>query len=120
VLLIDDDAVARREFRVGLEREGFRVVEAADGQAGVEYIRRVRPDFVVTELILPKLDGFGVLRALDGVRAERVPAVVLTANDDPSLISWALELGALEVLAKPVDPRVLGSRLRALLTEAVA
>jgi CheY-like chemotaxis protein len=120
VLLIDDDAVARREFRVGLEREGFRVVEAADGQAGVEYIRRVRPDFVVTELILPKLDGFGVLRALDGVQAERVPAVVLTANDDPSLISWALELGALEVLAKPVDPRVFGARLRALLTDAVA
>jgi CheY-like chemotaxis protein len=120
VLLIDDDAVARREFRVGLEREGFRVVEAADGQAGVEYIRRVRPDFVVTELILPKLDGFGVLRALDGVQAERVPALVLTANDDPSLISWALELGALEVLAKPVDPRVFGSRLRALLTDAVA
>jgi CheY-like chemotaxis protein len=120
VLLIDDDAVARREFRVGLEREGFRVVEAADGQAGVEYIRRVRPDFVVTELILPKLDGFGVLRALDGVQAERVPAVVLTANDDPSLISWALELGALEVLAKPVDARVLGTRLRALLTDAVA
>jgi DNA-binding response OmpR family regulator len=46
--------------------------------------------------------------------------VVLTANDDPSLISWALELGALEVLAKPVDPRVLGTRLRTLLTQAVA
>jgi type IV pilus assembly protein PilB len=120
VLIVDEDADARRTIRAGLEREGFRVLEAADGQAGLEYIERSRPDIVLLELALPRVDGFGILRAIrDGV-VPATRAVVLTVQDDPELGVWAMELGAVDVLVKPVAPRLLASRLHALQSELAA
>jgi type II secretory ATPase GspE/PulE/Tfp pilus assembly ATPase PilB-like protein/CheY-like chemotaxis protein len=120
VLIVDEDADARRSIRTGLEREGFRVLEAADGQAGLEYIERSRPDIVLLELALPRIDGFGVLRAIRDGAVPATRAIVLTVQDDPELGVWAMELGALDVLVKPVTPRLLASRLHALQSELAA
>jgi type IV pilus assembly protein PilB len=113
VLVIDDDATHRRSVRRALEADGFRVLEAATGDAGLEYLGRLKPDYLVLELTLPGVDGLEILRSLHG-SADAPTAVVLTVNDDPDLAEWALELGAREVLVKPVEPRLLGARLRAI------
>jgi PleD family two-component response regulator len=115
VLLVDDHADARRALREGLVAEGLRVLEAADGETALEYIRRVRPDIVVLELALPRLDGFGVLRAVGEGQVPRVPCVVLTVQDDPDVASWASELGASDYLVKPLAARALAERLRSRL-----
>lgn len=113
VLVIDDDREARRSLRALLEAEGFRVLEAADGEAGVQYARRLRPRAVVTEIVMPKLDGIGVLQALGG---ESAPVVVYTTESNEEMLAWVAELGAREVIQKATDRRFLASRLVEILT----
>ena len=114
VLLVDDDREARRALRSVLEMEGFRVLEAADGEAGAAYAARMRPDAVVTEAVLPRLDGFGLLQAV-ALGADAPPVLVLTTQTDEAFAEWALELGACEVLEKGVEPRFVAARIRAAL-----
>jgi type II secretory ATPase GspE/PulE/Tfp pilus assembly ATPase PilB-like protein/CheY-like chemotaxis protein len=114
VLIADDDASARQELRRGLEREGFRVLEVADGQAALEYIQRLKPALALIELALPKLDGLGLLRAVGAETGLETTMIILTAQDDPDLAVWAMELGAADVLVKPVEPRLLAQRLKTL------
>jgi CheY-like chemotaxis protein len=113
VLLVDDDRVARQALRDALLREGFGVIEAADGEAALAYARRLQPDFVLTEIALPRLDAVGLLQALrdDGGPAPQV--FVCTTQADAELLAWVRELGALDVLAKPADAAALAARLRA-------
>jgi DNA-binding response OmpR family regulator len=120
VLLVDDDVESRRVLRVGLEQEGFRVLEAADGEAALEYARRLKPEFIIMELALPKLDGMGVLRALAAGEIPPARALILTRQDDADLAVWAMELGAVDVMVKPVTPRILAQRLRVVLTAVAA
>ncbi|MEX2282441.1 MAG: ATPase, T2SS/T4P/T4SS family [Gemmatimonadota bacterium] len=120
VLLVDDDVESRRALRVGLEQEGFRVLEAADGEAALEYARRLKPEFIIMELALPKLDGMGVLRALAAGEIPPARALILTRQDDADLAVWAMELGAVDVMVKPVNPRILAQRLRVVLTAVAA
>ncbi len=112
VLLVDDHAEARRTLREGLVAEGMRVLEAADGDTALEYMKRIKPDIVVLELALPRTDGFGILRAVGEGLVPRVPCVVLTVQDDPDVATWASELGASDYLVKPLAARALAARLR--------
>jgi DNA-binding NarL/FixJ family response regulator len=87
------------------------VIEAADGEAGVAYARRLRPDLVITEIAMPRLDGIGLLQALGG-EADGPPVVVYTSQDDAALMDWARELGARGVYARPADARMLTACLQ--------
>jgi two-component system KDP operon response regulator KdpE len=109
--VVDEDREARRTLRAELEQLGYRVIEAADGEAGVAYARRLRPDLVVTELAMPRLDGIGLLQALCG-EADSPPVVVYTGQDDAALMDWARELGARGVYARPADVRMLTACLQ--------
>lgn len=120
VLVVDEDAAARRELRGTLEGAGYTVNEAADGEAALEYVRRLKPDVILLELALPKLDGIGVLRAMQSMESCRTSALVLTVQADPEIGVWAMELGALDVLTKPVNPQLLARRLTSLLADAAA
>jgi type II secretory ATPase GspE/PulE/Tfp pilus assembly ATPase PilB-like protein len=113
VLLVDDDREARRSLRAALEAEGFRVIEAADGEAALAYARRLRPDLVLTEIALPRLDGAGLLQALAEDSAAP-PVFVHTSQSDPELLAWMAELGAHDVLPRGMEPRVLSARLRGM------
>jgi CheY-like chemotaxis protein len=120
VLLADEDAELRRSLRAALEQDGFRVFEAADGQTALEYARRLRPDFIVLELALQRLDGLGLLRALREESMIDVQPVVLTVQDDPDIAEWALELGAAAFLTKPMEPHLLATRLKAIRSQRAA
>src|SRR5580700_10922320 len=113
VLIIDDDIELCALLEEFLEREGFRVTHEHDGARGLEAALSGGFDLIVLDLMLPGLDGFGVLRRL---RAKsRVPVLMLTARGEDEDRIIGLDLGADDYLAKPFNPRELLARIRAIL-----
>jgi two-component system phosphate regulon response regulator PhoB len=119
VLVIEDDPDIVEVVRYNLEREGFRVLDARDGERGLEQTRRGAPDLVLLDLMLPGIDGLEVcrqLRSADETRA--VPVIVLTAKSEEADVIVGLEMGADDYLTKPFSPRELVARVRAVLRRA--
>ena len=101
---------------IALERDGYRVLTAADGQAALRSARRDGPDLIVLDVGLPEMDGLEVCRRL---RAEsEVPILFLTARDDEIDRIVGLELGADDYVTKPFSPRELMARIKAILKRA--
>ena len=115
VLLADDDAQMRRLIKSVLQRDGFDVVEAADGLDALEAVEHGGVDLVILDLDMPRLDGLGVLEELRAqVRTACLPVIVLTAAQGETE-EQALDLGAHDYLRKPVQTRSLVARVRAVL-----
>ncbi|MEX2046879.1 MAG: response regulator transcription factor [Chloroflexota bacterium] len=114
VLVIEDDPAIRHALRLGLERAGLAVHQAEDGQTGLRLVREVRPDAVLLDLMLPRLNG---LALLDEMRraGDDTPVLVLTAKDELADTVRGLERGADDYLTKPFHMEELVARLRALL-----
>lgn len=118
ILLVDDEESVQKLLTFPLEREGFRVVHARDGQEALARFAQEPIDLVVLDLMLPKLDGLEVCKRL---RAESsVPIIMLTARDDELDKVLGLELGADDYITKPFSIREFRSRVRALLRRAAA
>ena len=116
ILLVDDEDAVQKLLTYPLEREGFRVMQARDGEEALQRFGTERIDLVVLDLMLPKLDGLEVCRRL---RAQStVPIIMLTARDDELDKVVGLELGADDYITKPFSIREFRSRVRALLRRA--
>jgi len=101
VLLIEDDEVSAEMYRSRLAADGYTVVVAPDGQAGLDMALAEQPDLIYLDLRLPKKDGFAVLEQLRAdARTAGIPAVILSNFGEPELRARGLELGALEFLVK--------------------
>ena len=100
VLLVDDDADIVSAMRVVLERRGYRVLTAGDGNAGLAAAEREAPDLVVVDMMMPKKSGFLVLEKLKG-RGGGPPVVMITANEGSRHRAYAEALGADDYLRKP-------------------
>ena len=112
VLIADEDAERRRALRKAAERTGCVVIEVNDGEAALSYACRLRPDVVVTDIALKKLDGIGLLQAL--VLESVVSHVfVYTDQRDPALLAWARELGARDAFTTEHDVETVAARIRA-------
>ncbi|MDK1028032.1 MAG: response regulator transcription factor [Anaerolineae bacterium] len=113
ILVVDDEPKIVRLARDYLEKNGFRVVTAGDGQTALGLARSQRPDLIVLDLLMPGMDGREVCRIL---RAESdVPIIILTALSEESDQIAGLEIGADDYINKPFSPRALVARVRALL-----
>ena len=118
VLLVDDEEAVQKLLTYPLEREGFRVVPARDGEEALRRFDEEPIDLVVLDLMLPRLDGLEVCKRL---RAQSsVPIIMLTARDDEFDKVLGLELGADDYITKPFSIREFRSRVRALLRRAAA
>lgn len=116
ILVVDDEPKIVRLARDYLEKNGFRVISAGDGQSALAMARRERPDLIVLDLLLPGIDGRDVCRIL---RAESdIPIIMLTALSEESDQIVGLEIGADDYIVKPFSPRALVARVRALLRRA--
>lgn len=105
VLVVDDDASIRTLLAFIFHDEGFDVVEAADGREALEVLRTSPPALMLLDLMMPEVDGVGVLRARSEQQlAAGTRILVLTAKTDTQDMVWCWELGADEYLTKPVDP----------------
>jgi len=116
VLLIEDESGVRLIVRVNLELAGFEVCEAADGGTGLELARAEKPDLILLDAELPRLDGWQVARTLlDDGRTSGIPIVFLSGHADSSTRERALELGARDYITKPFDPLALAGRIEEIL-----
>jgi len=120
LLLVDDDAELSALIQEFLEREGFLVDCALDGQSGLEKAQQGGHDLVILDVMLPGLDGFQILKRLR--LGSHVPVLMLTARGEDVDRIVGLELGADDYLPKPFNPRELAARIKAILrrTEARA
>jgi DNA-binding response OmpR family regulator len=116
ILLVDDEDAVQKLLAYPLERDGFRVVQARDGEEALARFAEERVDLVVLDLMLPKLDGLEVCKRLRA--SSSVPIIMLTARDDELDKVLGLELGADDYITKPFSIREFRSRVRALLRRA--
>jgi len=113
VLLVEDDPGARQGLELAMRSLGYGVHPAGSGEAALDDFRESAADVVVLDVMLPGIDGFEVCRRLR--RGSEVPVIMLTARGDDLDIVGGLEAGADDYVVKPVEPRVLDARIRAVL-----
>jgi two-component system phosphate regulon response regulator PhoB len=117
ILVVDDDIDLRSVVRGALEREGFAVDEAGDGDIALANIATLSPELVVLDLCLPTVAGLDVLRAV-GSSDESTPVIVLTGLGNETDRIIGLEMGADDYVVKPFSPRELVARVRSVLRRA--
>ncbi len=116
ILIVDDEADLVSVLRFGLQVEGFEVISAFDGEEGLRLARDERPDLIVLDLMLPKMDGYQVCRSLKfDERYKGIPILILSARSSEQDRKLALEMGADGFVTKPYDMRDLVGRIRARL-----
>jgi DNA-binding response OmpR family regulator len=121
VLVVDDDPVILKLLEVNFEMEGFQVVRAADGFEGLERARAVLPDIVVLDVMMPRMTGYEVAKALrENVETAHIPIIFVTARAQSSDVERGMELGVDDYVTKPFDPLDLIARVNTLLARAQA
>jgi DNA-binding response OmpR family regulator len=113
VLVIDDEAPIRLLCRVNLEAEGVEVVEAADGEQGIEVARAEGPDAILLDVMLPGLHGWAVAeRLLEDEKTQNIPIIFLTARADLRDRARGMDLGGVDYVTKPFNPVELAPLVR--------
>jgi len=116
ILVVDDEKDIRELVRHHLEKDGYVVSEVGLGEEAVPRARKVRPDLILLDLMLPGVDGFTVCRSLKQDETVRdIPVIMLTAKGTEADIVTGLELGADDYVTKPFSPRILVARVRSVL-----
>jgi len=113
ILIADDEAEIRDVLRLYLEKEGYEVIEAADGLEAVRLIRQGGMDLAILDIMMPKIDGFGVLRHIRNT-GKSAPVLFLTAKDSVADRVKGLDSGADDYLIKPFSLEELTARIRAM------
>ena len=116
ILIIEDESDVADLLALNLRKGGFKVSAAADGASGLQKARDDRPDFIILDLMLPKMSGLEVCRILKGDTAtSHIPILMLTAKAEEVDRIVGLEFGADDYVTKPFSPREVGLRIRAIL-----
>lgn len=113
ILAIDDSRTMREMLRASLASAGFEVHVATDGQEGIDCLAEVRPDVIITDINMPRLDGFGVIEAVrNGTERPDLPILVLTTESAADLKERARKSGATGWIVKPFDDQRLIGAIR--------
>ncbi|HCZ05805.1 MAG: two-component system, OmpR family, alkaline phosphatase synthesis response regulator PhoP [Thermotogota bacterium] len=107
ILVVDDSEVLRKIMEFNLKRAGFEVIQATNGLEGLEVIEKEKPDLVFLDIMMPKMDGFTVLKHLKERNMLNIPIVVVTAKGGEDDAEQATKLGATAVITKPFSPKKL-------------
>ncbi|NMD43148.1 MAG: response regulator transcription factor [Firmicutes bacterium] len=118
VLLVDDEKTLVKALKFNLEKEGFQVEEAFDGNEALKKAFEIDPDIIILDLMLPGLDGFEVCREIR--KKKETPIIMLTAKGEDIDKVLGLELGADDYMTKPFNPRELVARMKAILRRSAA
>lgn len=117
VLIVDDEPQIRRLIKVSLEGHGFRVIEAANGKAGIDQVLGSKPDIILLDLGLPDIDGKEVIRTVR--EWSTIPIIILSARDQETEKVEALDIGANDYITKPFGVGELMARIRVCLRSMV-
>ncbi len=113
ILIAEDEADIRNILRLYLESEGFQVIEAGDGQEALDAVREARPDLAILDVMMPRLDGLAVTRALR--QYSDMPILILSAKSQDNDKILGLNLGADDYISKPFNPLEVVARVKAQL-----
>ena len=113
ILIVEDESNIADSVKLNLEAEGYEVEYTTDGQMGLHYARTMKPDLILLDIMLPKLDGFEVNKIIQ--KELSTPVIFLTAKSDEISTVLGLELGADDYISKPFSMRELVSRVKAVL-----
>lgn len=114
ILIVDDAAFSRRMVRKALQADGYEMLEAGNGREGLEIVSTHSPDCILTDLLMPEMDGFTFLKALQE-QGLKTPAIVISADIQESARSLGFELGAAGFINKPVKEDELRNTVRKVL-----
>ncbi len=118
ILVVDDSPTEIHIFKKILEKQGYKIVVAKDGQEGVDMAKQTRPDLILMDVVMPVLNGFQATRQLKkNEDTADIPVIMVTTKDQKTDINWGMRQGANEYLVKPVAPAELLQKIRMLLNE---
>ncbi|HEY1861266.1 MAG TPA: response regulator [Gemmataceae bacterium] len=100
ILIVDDDFELSDGLRIVLEKQGFRVIQARDGQQGKQSVYQNRPDLVILDMMMPRMGGYPVLEHFRG-KADAPPIIMITANEGSRHKAYAEHLGVIDYIRKP-------------------
>jgi two-component system chemotaxis response regulator CheY len=113
ILTVDDSRTMRDMLKMALAEAGFNVLQAVDGVHGLEVLQATMPDVIVTDINMPKMDGFGLIEAVRrDSRYSKLPILVLTTESDAAKKTRAKEAGATGWIVKPFEPTKLIAAIR--------
>ena len=119
ILIVEDEKDIIKMLRYNLEKEGFKVIDARDGEDAMDSAVRQQPNLILLDLMLPGMDGLEVCKALKKEsKTNPIPIIMLTAKSQESDKVVGLELGADDYITKPFSPRELIARIKAVLRRA--
>lgn len=118
ILIVEDDNNIADLLRLYLEKEGYQATIAADGTQGIDFYRRLRPDLVLLDVMMPGVDGWGVLRAIR--QDSQTPVIMLTAKGETTDKVSGLKQGADDYITKPFEMKEVLARIEAVLRRTAA
>ncbi|MDI6606592.1 MAG: response regulator [Candidatus Omnitrophota bacterium] len=118
ILLVDDEAQLVEMVKMRLEANGYQVLSAYDGQGALDKARKERPDLIILDLMLPKIDGYKVCRMLKfDEKYKNIPIILFTARAQEADMELGKEVGADAYITKPFDPPSVLKKIKELLQE---
>lgn len=115
ILIIDDEQELLDLLKMMLETEEYEVITAKDGKEGVEKFKEHKPELIICDIIMPKMDGYEVLREIRKISKKWIPIIMLSAITEFAKISQAYKDDANFYITKPVDPLILSKNIKTLL-----
>jgi len=118
ILLVEDEKDLSKTIAFRLEANGYTVVTAYDGQDGFEKAKKEKPDLIILDLMLPKMDGYKVCALLKSdARHSKIPIIIFTARAQAEDVKMGKEVGADAYITKPFEPETLLSKIKELIKE---
>ena len=118
ILIVDDEAQLVEMMKMRLEAAGYSVIAAYDGQEGLNKARKEKPDLIILDLMLPKMDGYKVCGLLkNDARYSKIPIIMFTARAQDEDVRLGKDLGAEDYVIKPFEPKLLLDKIRKLIGE---
>lgn len=116
ILLVDDMKIMRNVLKLNLKRLGYTISEANNGEEALEVAEKVKPDLVIADIMMPKMDGFTFLKLFRLTKDfEKVPVIMLTAKEDKESVMKAIKLGANDFIVKPYETAETLEKIKKLL-----
>lgn len=112
ILLIEDDKLIQKTVEIKLKKEGYNLVCCNDGKTGVEKLREVLPDLVLTDIMLPYVSGLEIVKAVKSITEKNIPVIVYSTMGQESIVEEAFSLGADDFITKPFNPVELAIRVK--------
>lgn len=119
ILLIEDEVVMRTQMRMFLQKEKYQVIEAGNGQEGIDACKRLKPDMVLLDAVMPVMDGFACCAQIQSLpKSEFIPILMITGLGDSLSVDRAFDAGAIDYVTKPIHWPVLRQRVRRLIQQS--